>query len=157
MNHFLSRYVKKNSTLAEFVVQFSEALMRLFEREHLADHDCRTKTVDLVSIMPMEVTFRDHYTLYTFYKLQKEFKKLISMQSKVLIRDENRVIYLVREIGDERGYDVTYIRADNEVYCLCQMFESTGILCCHCLEVLKQESVLNIDRRYAKFKTHILC
>lgn len=32
--------------------------------------------------------------------------------------------------------------------CVCKLFESMGLLCCHCLEVLKQESVVLLEDKF---------
>jgi hypothetical protein len=80
MNNFMNKFLRKKSTLANFVVDSDEALLRLFEREHEVDHECRYKTSNLITILPLEYQFRDLYTSYIFYKLQNEFKMIMGLQ-----------------------------------------------------------------------------
>ncbi|RYR19571.1 hypothetical protein Ahy_B03g064392 [Arachis hypogaea] len=48
----------------------------------------------------------------------------------------------------ERVYEVNYNAETKDITCMCQMFESRGILCRHSLVVLGPECVREIPRRY---------
>ncbi|KAL4289461.1 hypothetical protein AHAS_Ahas19G0388500 [Arachis hypogaea] len=48
----------------------------------------------------------------------------------------------------ERVYEVNYNAKTKDITCMCQMFESRGILCRHSLVVLRHERVREIPRRY---------
>jgi hypothetical protein len=47
LNNFLKKYLRQKSTLGEFVIRFQEALKRIWEREHEAEHDCKYKILRL--------------------------------------------------------------------------------------------------------------
>lgn len=77
MNNFLHKYLKKRENLGEFVDNLEEALRRIWEREHEADHESKYKTPKLYSALPMERQFRSSYTNAIFYKCQEEFTKCV--------------------------------------------------------------------------------
>ncbi|KAL4359547.1 hypothetical protein AHAS_Ahas08G0088300 [Arachis hypogaea] len=45
-------------------------------------------------------------------------------------------------------YDVHFDRSTQEVHCECNLFESSGVLCCHCLEVFHSYKVYKVPNRY---------
>ncbi|KAL4364833.1 hypothetical protein AHAS_Ahas07G0045600 [Arachis hypogaea] len=45
-------------------------------------------------------------------------------------------------------YDVHFDRSTQEVCCECNLFESSGVLCCHCLEVFHSYKVYKVPNRY---------
>ncbi|RYQ88597.1 protein FAR1-RELATED SEQUENCE 6-like [Arachis ipaensis] len=45
-------------------------------------------------------------------------------------------------------YDVHFDRSTQEIRCECNLFESLGVLCCHCLEVFHSYKVYKVPNRY---------
>ncbi|XP_016168506.1 protein FAR1-RELATED SEQUENCE 9-like [Arachis ipaensis] len=45
-------------------------------------------------------------------------------------------------------YDVYFDRSTQEVHCECNLFESLGVLCCHCLEVFHSYKVYKVPTCY---------
>lgn len=72
----------------------------------------------------------------------------MSLQHTIVTREENYVIYMVKESRDESAFEVRYNYVDKQVSCICKMFESMGLLYCHCLKVLKHESVVLLESKY---------
>jgi hypothetical protein len=64
MNNFMNKFLRKKSILADFIVHFHEALLRLFEKEHEVDHESIYKTSNMITILPLEHQFMDLYTPY---------------------------------------------------------------------------------------------
>jgi MULE transposase domain len=148
MNAFLSKYLRKKSTLGQFVVQFECALKRLFEREIEADHESKYKSPKLFSSLPMEMQLRDSYTNYIFYKCQEEIMHCANLTSKLSMEVDGVSVYLVTDYYFDRDFEVKFNTVSKNVECICQLFESMGILCCHCIYVLKQENIICIDQKY---------
>lgn len=75
--------------------------MRLFERELQADHDCKYKTPNLITILPLEEQFSFiHPTCFINCKMNS--KKIMGLQHTIFTRQEDYVIYNVKDIGDEK-------------------------------------------------------
>ncbi|RYR78741.1 hypothetical protein Ahy_A01g003600 [Arachis hypogaea] len=77
--------------------------------------------------------------------------------SKINLMEKDVRNYLSRKITNgyqdvstskERVYEVNYNAKTKDITCMCQMFESRGILCRHSLVVLGHERVREIPRRY---------
>jgi hypothetical protein len=60
----------------------------------------------------------DLCTPYIFYKLQNEFKKIIGLQHKIINKQNEYVIYMVKEVGADRQFEVRYNYTDKEVFFL---------------------------------------
>jgi hypothetical protein len=51
LNTFLKKYLRQKATLGEFVIRFQEALKRIWEGEHEAEHDYKYKILRLNSAL----------------------------------------------------------------------------------------------------------
>ncbi|KAL4305791.1 hypothetical protein AHAS_Ahas16G0113600 [Arachis hypogaea] len=45
-------------------------------------------------------------------------------------------------------YDIHFDRSTQEVRCECNLFENSGVLCCHCLEVFHSYRVYKVPNQY---------
>lgn len=148
MNNFWNKSLKKKATLGQFCVNFEAALKRIWEREHEADHLSKYKTPKLYSALHMERQFRSSYTNSIFYRCQEQIRDCVNLICKLkLERDDSTRIYEVTDIGG-KIFEVQYKGPFREVLCMCKLFEVTGIVCAHSIEVLKQENQFSIDEKY---------
>jgi hypothetical protein len=85
LNTFLKKYLRQKATLGEFVIRFQEALKRIWEGEHEAEHDYKYKILRLNSALNIKRSFRDVYTNNIFYRCQDEFQKVVNLTSRFLL------------------------------------------------------------------------
>lgn len=56
---------------------------------------------------------------------------------------ENVSIYEVSEDGNKRSYSVQFELSKGMTDCICKLFESLGMLCCHALRVLVMNNIMS--------------
>ena len=83
-----------------------------------------------------------------FYRFQRQVLCRLDLDCEFCLMDGNFKVYSVYDLPYARNFEVKFDEKSKDVYCVCKMFESHGILCCHCLEVLKVEKVSKVGRRY---------
>lgn len=47
-----------------------------------------------------------------------------------------------------RNFEMRFDIVSKEVFCVCKLFESMGILCSHCLDVLLEEKITSVQEKY---------
>ncbi|XP_025611841.1 protein FAR1-RELATED SEQUENCE 5-like [Arachis hypogaea] len=103
---------------------------------------------------PMERQFQQEYTTCMFRDVQIKFFKKANCRVFV-VAEEGPVVCMKVEkeklVNDTIlcvPYDVHFDRSTQEVHCECNLFESSGVLCCHCLEVFHSYKVYKVPNRY---------
>ncbi|RYQ85292.1 hypothetical protein Ahy_B10g104811 [Arachis hypogaea] len=74
--------------------------------------------------------------------------RVIERNDEAGVRPSKTYQVLDVSTSKERVYEVNYNAETKDITCMCQMFESRGILCRHSLVVLGHERVREIPRRY---------
>jgi hypothetical protein len=148
INGFLKMFLTNKTSLGEFMLQFDVALMALWENEHDADHDSKYKDPTLLTCLPMEKQLRDSYTNCLYYKCRAEIARCMELQCKFSSRAGDYAVYIVTDFFTSRKFDVEFNHSSREVSCICRMFDNTGIICCHCIMVLKQVSITTLHEKY---------
>ncbi|XP_016205085.1 protein FAR1-RELATED SEQUENCE 5-like [Arachis ipaensis] len=112
---------------------------------------------DYKSIIPyatnslIEKQFQGAYTNAKFKEVQKQFRKKANCILHLMKAVSTSKVYSILEdvsTSKERVYEVNYNAETKDITCMCQMFESRGILCRHSLVVLGHERMREIPRRY---------
>ncbi|RYQ89150.1 hypothetical protein Ahy_B09g095953 isoform A [Arachis hypogaea] len=89
-----------------------------------------------------------------FRDVQVEFVKKADCRASVVTEDWPVVCMKVEEeklVHDTMicdSYVVHFDRSTQEVRCECNLFESSGVLCCHCLEVFHSFKVYKVPSCY---------
>ncbi|RYQ84990.1 hypothetical protein Ahy_B10g104490 [Arachis hypogaea] len=102
----------------------------------------------------MEKQFQQEYTTSMFRDVQVEFMKKANCRASVVTEDWPVVCMKVEEeklVHDTMicvSYDVHFDRSTQEVRCECNLFESSGVLCYHCLEVFYSFKVYKVPTCY---------
>ncbi|XP_020988662.2 protein FAR1-RELATED SEQUENCE 6-like [Arachis duranensis] len=103
---------------------------------------------------PIEKQFQQEYTTSIFRDVQIEFVR--KANCRVSAVDEQGPVVCVK-VEEEKllndtilcvPYDVHFDRSTHELRCECNLFESSGVLCCHCLEVFHSYKVYKVPSCY---------
>ncbi|XP_021735089.1 protein FAR-RED IMPAIRED RESPONSE 1-like [Chenopodium quinoa] len=156
INWFFDGYVNRKTKLHEFPQKYCMALDQRVRDEVSADERCSKYLRRLVSGFKVEKIFQKLYTDNKFQEVQKECTRMMYCNvrgEKVL--SENLIQYSVVDrvwivppsasedvITDRRRtYNVTFFPMTKEVQCDCRKFETSGILCKHCIRILDENLV----------------
>ncbi|RYR07274.1 hypothetical protein Ahy_B05g074592 [Arachis hypogaea] len=102
----------------------------------------------------MEKQFQQEYTTSIFRDVQIEFVK--KANCRVSAVDEHSPLVCVK-MEEEKlvndtilciSYDVHFDCSTQELRCACNLFESSSVLCCHCLEVFHSYKVYKVPSCY---------
>ncbi|CAI9272323.1 unnamed protein product [Lactuca saligna] len=128
----------------------------LFESRRAAEEDEDFKTMNsrpiLSSLHPIEEKAGECYTRKIFDMFKKEWTEATSnLTHETIIKGTEEIKYRVGQLKVEKTYwrTVTF-RFSNEVSvtCSCSKYETCGILCKHCLYVMKKRHVETLPSHY---------
>ncbi|RYR35329.1 hypothetical protein Ahy_A10g050493 [Arachis hypogaea] len=94
-----------------------------------------------------EKQFQQEYTTSIFRDVQIEFVRKANCRVSAVDEQDPLVCVKVEEeklLNDTIlcvQYDVHFDHFTQELHCECNLFESSGVLCCHCLEVFHSNSI----------------
>ncbi|XP_021731310.1 protein FAR-RED IMPAIRED RESPONSE 1-like [Chenopodium quinoa] len=163
INRFFDGYVNRKTKLHEFPQKYCMALDQRVRDEVSADERCSKYLRRLVSGFKVEKIFQKLYTDNKFQEVQKECTRMMYCNvrgEKVLF--ENLIQYSVIDrvwivppgasedvITDRRRtYNVTFFPMTKEVQCDYRKFETSGILCKHCIRILDENLVEDFPEKY---------
>ncbi|RYR72290.1 hypothetical protein Ahy_A02g006485 [Arachis hypogaea] len=138
MHSFYGNFLHSRTSLVQFVHEHDNVL-GIKEQRELEDD-----AADL----------RGEYTTCMFRDVQIEFVKKANCKISVVAEEGPVVCMKVEEeklVNDTIlcvSYDVHFDRSTQEVRCECNLFESSGVLCCHYLEVFHSYKVYKVPNRY---------
>lgn len=149
---------KERESLKEFVENFEVALKSIWQNENDADHKSKFKIPMTHYELPMEAQLQRCYTNDIFYKCQQQFRKCVSFSCKLVEEQLEEAVYEVSDCWDHI-FMVIFRRSLREVHCICRKFETTGILCSHSIQVLKQEKIFVVEDKYIvdRWRKDICC
>ncbi|XP_021729707.1 protein FAR1-RELATED SEQUENCE 6-like [Chenopodium quinoa] len=163
INRFFDGYVNRKTKLHEFPQKYDMALTQRVSDEVSADERCSKYLRRLVSGFKVEKIFQKLYTDNKFQEVQTECSRLMycNIRGKEVL-SENLIQYLLIDrvwivppgaseevITDRRRlYQVTYYPMTKEVQCVCRKFETSGILCKHCIRILDENEVEDLPQKY---------
>lgn len=149
MNSYFDGYVNASTTLQLFVKQYEKALESRHEKEVKADYDTINTAPALKTPSPMEKQSAELYTRKLFMKFQEELVETLTYLATKIEDKEATPTYHVAKFGENhKAYLVNFNVHEMKVYCSCQMFEFSGLLCRHILTVFRVTNVLTLPSRY---------
>ncbi|XP_021805771.1 protein FAR-RED IMPAIRED RESPONSE 1-like [Prunus avium] len=136
---FFKRYVSKNNSLVDFMVQFNRGLLHQRHLELMADHtDINEKAKTKCPIM-MDRQMANIYTRTYFYKFQDQLWESYCNNVELIEENATHCTYKVVHMDDKkkkRNRLIVYDKYADFASCSCHMFESLGIPCSHTLAYL---------------------
>ncbi|XP_021773585.1 protein FAR-RED IMPAIRED RESPONSE 1-like [Chenopodium quinoa] len=163
INRFFDGYVNRKTKLHEFPQKYCMALDQRVRDELSADARCSKYLRRLVSGLKVEKIFQKLYTDNKFQEVQKECTRMMycnvrgeKVLSEKLIQYSvvNRVWIVPPGASEDvitnrrRSYNVTFCPVTKEVQCDCRKFETSGILCIHCIRILDENLVEDLLEMY---------
>ncbi|XP_021746171.1 protein FAR-RED IMPAIRED RESPONSE 1-like [Chenopodium quinoa] len=163
INRVFYGYVNRKTKLHEFPQKYCMALDQRVRDELSAYARCSKYLRRLVSGFKVEKIFQKLYTDNKFQEVQKECTRMMYCNvrgEKVL--SENLIqysgvdrVWIVPPGASEdvitnrrRTYNVTFCPMTKEVQCDCRKFETSGILCKHCIRILDENLVEDLPEKY---------
>ncbi|XP_052627778.1 protein FAR1-RELATED SEQUENCE 5-like [Lactuca sativa] len=152
INSFFDGFVNSKTLLNEFVVQYDKAV----DSRRAAEEDEDFKTMNsrpvLSSIHPIEEKVGECYTRKIFDMFKKEWIEATSnLTHETISKGTEESTYRVGQLKVEKTYwRIVTFRFSNEVNvtCSCSKYETCGILCKHCLYVMKKRHVETLPSHY---------
>ncbi|RYQ98815.1 hypothetical protein Ahy_B07g086637 [Arachis hypogaea] len=142
MHAFYGGYLHSKTSLVQFVHEYDNVLGVKEQRELEDDAADSRGVIPCAMSLPMEKQFQQEYTTSMFRDVQIEFvKKADCRVSGPLVCVKVEEEKLVNDTILCVPYDVHFDRSTQEVRCECNLFESLGVLCYHCLEVFHSYKV----------------
>ncbi|XP_052114292.1 protein FAR1-RELATED SEQUENCE 5-like [Arachis duranensis] len=154
MHAFYGGYLHSKTSLVQFVHEYDNVLGVKEQRELEDDAADSRGVIPCATTSPIEKQFQQEYTTSIFRDVQIEFVR--KANCRVSTVDEQGPVVCVK-VEEEKllndtilcvPYDVHFDRSTHELRCECNLFESSGVLCCHCLEVLHSYKVYKVPSCY---------
>lgn len=148
---YFDGWLMSGTSLKMFVEQYEEAVKGKLEKESYEDLRSAQMRPPMVTGLPVEDQAAKVYTAEIFQKFFNEIGHSFHCDYNILERNESVVTYIVSEHVDQTNkvdYKVAYDNVQGDIWCLCRLYQSKGILCRHALTVLRQELVLMIPQKY---------
>ncbi|XP_025662062.1 protein FAR1-RELATED SEQUENCE 5-like [Arachis hypogaea] len=154
MHAFYGGILHSKTSLVQFVHEYDNVLGSKEQRELEDDVVDSRGVIPCATSSPMEKQFQQEYTTSMFRDVQVEFVKKADCRASVVTEDWPLVCMKVEEeklVHDTMicdSYVVHFDRSTQEVRCEFNLFESSGVLCCHCLEVFHSFKVYKVPSCY---------
>ncbi|XP_056697420.1 protein FAR1-RELATED SEQUENCE 6-like [Spinacia oleracea] len=162
INSFFDGFLERSTKLFEFPKKYCAAMNKRCSDEKDADANGLKYIRKLVTGFPIEKFFQKLYTDNKFRDVQRECERLLYCvvadknisESGIEYNLEDRVWIIVKGKSEEiltqykKFYAVKFCKDPIEVSCVCNMFETKGILCRHCIRVLDTNRVVDVPERY---------
>ncbi|XP_016206884.1 protein FAR1-RELATED SEQUENCE 5-like [Arachis ipaensis] len=154
MHAFYGGFLHSRTSLVQFVHEYDNVL-GVKEQWELEDYAADSRgVIPCAMSSPMEKQFQQEYTTSMFRDVQTEFVKKADCRVSVVDKQCPLVCMKVEEEKLVNGtilcvlYDVHFYHSTQEVRCECNLFESSGVLCCHYLKVFHLYKVYKVPTCY---------
>jgi len=151
VSDYFDGWLMSGTSLKMFVEQYEEAVKGKLEKESYEDLRSAQMRPLMVTGLPVEDQAAKVYTAEIFQKFFNEIGHSFHCNYSILERNDSMVTYIVSEHVDQTNkvdYKVAYDNVQGDIWCLCRLYQSKGILCRHALTVLRQELVPMIPQKY---------
>ncbi|XP_024926430.3 protein FAR1-RELATED SEQUENCE 3-like isoform X1 [Ziziphus jujuba] len=146
---FFDGYVNQQTTLPMFFRQYERALENLSKKEIEADFDTICTMPALRTSSPIEKQAANLYTRNFFTKFQEELVESFEYTANRTQGDGAVSTFKVAKFKDDKkAFIVTLNNPKMRANCSCKMFEYSGILCRHVLNVLTVINVVALPSHY---------
>ncbi|XP_016185656.1 protein FAR1-RELATED SEQUENCE 5-like [Arachis ipaensis] len=154
MHSFFGGYLNCKTSLVQFVHEFDNVLGTKEQKELEDDAADSRGLIPCSTRSAIERRFQKEYTNEMFRDVQMEFGKKADCTIRAMdeqgdsawVKVEEEI--LVYQTTRYVTFDVHFHRSTHKVRCDCNLFESAGILCCHCLVVLSSYKVNEVPSCY---------
>ncbi|XP_028060810.1 protein FAR1-RELATED SEQUENCE 5-like [Camellia sinensis] len=153
-NAFLKDYLNCDHNLMEFFKHFERVLYGKRYKKLEAEYNLCQK-LPRVSIPTMMLKQMENiYTKTIFEEFQNEYVQSIEASIVGTIHDSESTIFTIQtDVDEKKDKNVTMDR-DGFLSCSCKKFEVKGIVCQHCLKVLRE--IINAKDLPAQYKKMVL-
>ncbi|EEE67217.1 protein FAR1-RELATED SEQUENCE 6 isoform X1 [Oryza sativa Japonica Group] len=148
---YFDGWLMPDTSVKMFVEQYESAVKVKLEKENYEDLRSSQMRPPVMTGVSVEEQAAKMYTLEIFQKFLDEIGHSFHCNYSILDRNESVVTYIVSDHIDETkkvDYKVAYDNVEDDILCLCRLFQFKGILCRHALTVLRQEFVPMIPPKY---------
>ncbi|CAI9294924.1 unnamed protein product [Lactuca saligna] len=143
---FFDEFVNSKTMLNEFVVQYDKAVASRRAVEEDEDFKTMNSKAVLSSVHPIEAKSGDCYTRKIFEDLKKW-----NLTHETLSKCTEEIKYRVGKVNVDRAHwrlVIFHLKNQVNVTCSFAKFETYGILCKHCLYVMKKRHVQTLPNHY---------
>ncbi|RYR18117.1 hypothetical protein Ahy_B03g062744 [Arachis hypogaea] len=145
MHAFYGRYLHSKTSLVQFFHEYDNVL-GVNEQRELEDDAADLRGLSLVQRARL---WRNSFSKSIPRACLGMFKlKFLQLRTKSMVCVKVEEEKLVNDTILCIPYDVHFDRSIQEVRCECNLFESSGVLCCHCLEVFHSYKVYKVPSCY---------
>lgn len=148
LNSSFSKYVNAETSLREFLEQYTLLLEDRYEEEAKAEFDSWHEAPELRSPSPFEKQMFWVYTHEIFKKFQVEVLGAAACHLKKEKDNETGVTYAIKDFENNQDFTVEWNESNSEICCSCRLFEYQGYLCRHAIVVLQMSGVFSISSKY---------
>ncbi|GJN11355.1 hypothetical protein PR202_ga29539 [Eleusine coracana subsp. coracana] len=148
---YFDGWLTSATSLKMFVEQYEEVVKSKLEKETYEDIRSSQMRSPMIRGLPVEEQAAKLYTTEIFQKFLNEIGHSFHCDYAELDRNDSVVTYIVSEHvngTNKVDYKAAYDNVEDDVWCLCRLFQSKGILCRHALGVLRLELVLMVPPKY---------
>ncbi|XP_028054180.1 protein FAR1-RELATED SEQUENCE 5-like [Camellia sinensis] len=137
-NAFLKDYLNCDHNLMEFFMHFERVLYDKRYKELEAEYNLSQKLprVSIPTLMLKQMA--DIYTKTIFEEFQNEYVQSIEASIVGTLNDGESTIFTVRTVVDGNKDKNVIMHRNGFLSCSCKKFEMKGIVCRHCLKVLRE-------------------
>ncbi|KAL7207666.1 hypothetical protein ACSBR1_029587 [Camellia fascicularis] len=135
-NVFLKDFIQFDHNLMQFFMHFNQVLCEKRYKELQAEYALCQKLARVNIKVKMMEQAVDVYTNKIYVEFQDEYVKSLEVNIEETEHDGESTVYTVL---DSDGVKVRKVRVecDGSLTCNCRKFEMQGILCSHCLKILR--------------------
>uniref|UniRef100_A0ACD5UM77 Uncharacterized protein n=1 Tax=Avena sativa TaxID=4498 RepID=A0ACD5UM77_AVESA len=148
---YFDGWLTSGTSVKMFVEQYEAAVRSKLEKESYEDSQSSQMRPPMMTGLPLEEQAAKMYTIEIFQMFLNEIGHSFHCNYNILDRTNSGVTYIVSEHvnGTKKvDYKVAYDNVEEDIWCLCRLFQFKGVLCRHALTVLRQELVPMIPPKY---------
>ncbi|XP_020254511.1 protein FAR-RED IMPAIRED RESPONSE 1-like [Asparagus officinalis] len=135
---FFKKFVSKNNSLVDFMIQFGRRLVRQRHEELMADHKDVIEKPKLRINHDFLEQMVDIYTNEMYYKFEAEVCDSFNYKLQFVRETDNRRVYQIqrKKLATSKVREIVYDKQLDLVSCSCKKFESARIVCTHIISYL---------------------
>jgi hypothetical protein len=148
---YFDGWLTSGTSVKMFVEQYEAAVRSKLEKESYEDLQSSQMRPPMMTGLSLEEHAAKMYTTEVFQMFLNEIGHSFHCNYNILDRTDSGVSYIISEHINQAkkvDYKVAYDNVEEDIWCMCRLFQFKGILCRHALTVLRQELVPTIPPKY---------
>ncbi|XP_051216161.1 protein FAR1-RELATED SEQUENCE 6 [Lolium perenne] len=148
---YFDGWLMSGTSVKMFVEQYEAAVRSKLEKESYEDLQSSQMRQPMMTGLPLEEQAAKMYTVQIFQMFLNEMGRSFQCNYNILDRTDSGATYIISEHLNQAKkveYKVAYDSVEEDIWCMCRLFQFKGILCRHALTVLRQELVPMIPPKY---------